>query len=273
MSQIIEIIKNPIVPTWLAAIGTLGAVIYVIFKDTVIKWYNRPILTAECLNSAPHTQQLKCYIGNNVTDAFYYRILVHNKGKYDAKNVEVFVTNLYWWNGCKYQHMPDFLPMNLCWANRPKDDQKNGFVPKIPKKSYRHCDLGHVKKEPKFDNEHNGVDIRSRIFPCPSQKDTIFNISKLVPASNFEYLLGPKQYCFEVQLTGDNCNTVTYYIILKHNGKWSDSFDEMINNGTCYMGCTTTKPDIHVAQKDKKSILSKLKFWKRKTDLSKLMKK
>lgn len=261
-----EIFKNPIIPTWFAAIGAISAVVFAIFRDAIVKWYKKPVLEIECLNQSPYNQLLPMVhptTGEKSTDAYFFRILVHNRGRSDATNVEVFIKKLYWWNGVKYQWLNSFLPMNLCWANRPSEDQKNSFMPKIPQDSYRYCDLGHIKKDVSIDRYLNKKDIRDFIFYHVENK-TILHISKLVKASNFEYLLGPKQYCFEVQLTGDNCKTETYFIHINHSGDWHDSDHKMFKEGTRYIEFSKKKPDIHIPQKDKVNIWKKIVFWKRK---------
>ena len=90
-----EIWSN-LIPTWLSAVGTFGAVIIAIFGKAIREWYNRPKITMECnrknkacievINSETETSE--------TAKSIKIRVLLQNNGAnatfHSALNVDSF---------------------------------------------------------------------------------------------------------------------------------------------------------------------------------------
>src|SRR4029077_1451997 len=106
---------RPEVTDWLTAIGTVGAVVLVLFKDWVYAWWKRPQLEVR------FTPSRQCFHkttgGVPAKDLFYYRLQVANTGRSAARNVEVFARAVYRQTSTgAWADVARFLPEWLSWA-------------------------------------------------------------------------------------------------------------------------------------------------------------
>lgn len=79
-----EIFK--ILPDWLTAIGTLGAVLVALFWNPIRKWWNRPQINISIANEEPFVEIVsKDSINSSSVDKnMVIRVCITNKGKYSA---------------------------------------------------------------------------------------------------------------------------------------------------------------------------------------------
>lgn len=79
-----EIFK--ILPDWLTAIGTLGAVLVALFWNPIRKWWNRPQINISIANEEPFVEIVsKDSINSSSVDKnMVIRVCITNKGKYTA---------------------------------------------------------------------------------------------------------------------------------------------------------------------------------------------
>jgi hypothetical protein len=79
-----EIFK--ILPDWLTAIGTLGAVLVALFWNPIRKWWNRPQINITIANEEPFVEIVsKDSINSSSVDKnMVIRVCITNKGKYSA---------------------------------------------------------------------------------------------------------------------------------------------------------------------------------------------
>lgn len=79
-----EIFK--ILPDWLTAIGTMGAVLVALFWNPIRKWWNRPQINISIANEEPFVEIVsKDSINSSSVDKnMVIRVCITNKGKYTA---------------------------------------------------------------------------------------------------------------------------------------------------------------------------------------------
>lgn len=79
-----EIFK--ILPDWLTAIGTMGAVLVALFWNPIRKWWNRPQINISIANEEPFVEIIsKDSINSSSVDKnMVIRVCITNKGKYTA---------------------------------------------------------------------------------------------------------------------------------------------------------------------------------------------
>lgn len=75
-----------ILPDWLTAIGTLGAVLVALFWNPIRKWWNRPQINISIANEEPFVEIVsKDSINSSSVDKnMVIRVCITNKGKYTA---------------------------------------------------------------------------------------------------------------------------------------------------------------------------------------------
>ncbi len=79
-----EIFK--ILPDWLTAIGTLGAVLVALFWSPIRKWWNRPQINMSIANEEPYVEivSMDSINSSSVDKNMVIRVCITNKGKYTA---------------------------------------------------------------------------------------------------------------------------------------------------------------------------------------------
>jgi hypothetical protein len=133
---------------WFGAIATTAAVLVALFKDEVIKHFRRPILDARITQTPPDCLMIPMMVLNPSRelvwkgDSYWLRLWVQNKGKSRAENVQVFVARLFKKGASdKFILVPDFVPMNLRWANNQDAPRPVILADISPKPIGRHCDF------------------------------------------------------------------------------------------------------------------------------------
>jgi hypothetical protein len=97
-------------PPGVSAIAAVIFAFIAFFKDTLLKWWNRPKLRAELRRHPPDTS-LIYYSGGH--PLLYFRLKVWNEGRTAADKVEVYAKKLQKKEGEELHDITDFLPMNL----------------------------------------------------------------------------------------------------------------------------------------------------------------
>lgn len=125
---------------WVAAIGTVGAVVVALFHEPLMRWWRRPKLALSIASCPPDCHKVAF---NNSRPVYYFRLWVSNSGKTRAEHVQVYISNLErkGENG-SFERYTRFPPMNLVWSNSPGKPEvyAAGIAPEMS----RHCDLCHV---------------------------------------------------------------------------------------------------------------------------------
>lgn len=89
---------STIVPAWLSAIGTVGAVLYALFGKTISQWFYRPQIKVSIKDKTPYVEVLELNQSSSVVDKeIRIRISVENKGTYTASHSIVVIDQYYKW--------------------------------------------------------------------------------------------------------------------------------------------------------------------------------
>ena len=85
-----------IIPAWLSAIGTFGAVLFAIFGKAIVQWWNRPKIKIIFENKEPYIETLKSMPNSSITDKeIRIRVRIKNEGKYTASHCIVNINQYY----------------------------------------------------------------------------------------------------------------------------------------------------------------------------------
>ncbi len=108
-------------PDWWVAIGTIGAVIYAIYREGFWAWWHRPKLSLSIKMGRPDcvkTTLTDQKTGKKVADAYFFRMLVKNDGETRAKNAEVYAEKLERRDdGQGFKTVDEFPPMDFKWSH------------------------------------------------------------------------------------------------------------------------------------------------------------
>lgn len=201
--------------TIIAALGVLVtflAVLVALFQEKIKALFSGSSVRVEIVPEKPdcHIIQMTDQSGNRSHDAFYIRIRVTQEEGFwqrpSAENVEVMINRVWWINekGAK-ELSENFLPMPLVWSH---------FSPrrtsiKIPKGSFRHCDLGYIMIPP-----IKGADINPMMF-----LDTMVK-PNLVEYEDYPYVLPMGKHEIELIITGDNIRQQTKKWVIDFTDTW-----------------------------------------------------
>lgn len=216
---------------WAAVAATVVAIIVALFKEEIMRLWRRPSLSVAKIEP-PHCHKLRVKywfqrtaLTHVVTEGYFFRLWVENKGRVKADQVQVFASKLSR-RAADGSFIEDahFLPMNLLWSHYPEESRiiyAEGISPKMGK----HCDLGRIIKP----SERTELgDDRSDV----AVDSTVFALSLEVKPSSLSHLLAPDIYRLELRIAAANNPPVTKTLEINHTGKWFDNADEMFRKGT-----------------------------------------
>jgi hypothetical protein len=186
-----------------AAIGTVGAVLYALYRDLILANRRRPRLDLLFDPTGPDAVVVGTLGG---TDSAYVRLRVTNaKGKDTADDVQVLVTEVLTLDGS--ETTPMGLPLTWSGTFPPTT------VGPVHPGAERYIDLLHVDWP-----AHDEMDIvRKWTGEEPAQLDVFPK-----PAGR-QHVLAPgrTQYVVRVKLLARNADAVGYEIVVVWDGKWS----------------------------------------------------
>ena len=165
------------------AIGTIGAVVVVIYKDLFIAWRNRPIISCELENPTLYSTK------DEFKPIYYCRFVIRNTGKSSLKTVEVMITDLKKEDGDQFVKVESFSPDNLIWSFL---DQI--YCPFISPGTSQLCNLGHI------------TDKATQDF-----KNEIFELNVRFKSRNLHYLLPEGLYRAEITVGAENAKAEKKY--------------------------------------------------------------
>src|SRR5206468_12831046 len=88
----------------------LFGVLVALFKDTLLRWWRRPILDIKAECEPPHCHRTHW---GQYGPVYYLRFWVENTGRSAAESVEVFVSDMKRQSDDgSFQLVPAFMPMN-----------------------------------------------------------------------------------------------------------------------------------------------------------------
>jgi hypothetical protein len=199
--------------TW-TAIGTLslaGVTLLALAAGPCRRWLNRARLKMEIQTEPPDTHMIEMrnvQTGAVIGKVLYVRVRVSHARGDVAEGVELLAAKL--WridpeSGGK-KLVSHFLPLSLSWSH------VGGATIRVPRKSFRLCDLGHFGLE----------GSQTMLF-----LDTIVQ-PYAVGHGALPNLLPPGEYEIELQLSGDNATTKSGRWRIAFGSEWSDDEKKML---------------------------------------------
>jgi hypothetical protein len=226
-SSVTELVPmNP--PFWVpfvAAAATLLAALVALFKEDVVKMWRRPDLRIRMSLSPPDCARMPVivnYMGANLNGppspktwqgyCYFFRLWVENKGDF-AERVQVYVKPVsYQMGDGRSESVPEFIPMNLSWADSP-DPGKPIIFESINPSMGRYCDFAAVS-EPANPTET----IREGM----TAGESTLNLQTQVSPSTQGNRLKPGSYRIEILVAASNAKPKPFAIDLEWKGRYID---------------------------------------------------
>jgi len=209
---------------WLAAIGTIVAVLVALFKDLIIGWIRRPRLDATCSKETPYTSRMPIVVhdGKGVVlwtgDCYYIRAQVQNTGKTRAEKVQVYASELAKQGADRqFTDMPVFIPLNAKWSNSPPGGVSailDGISPKMAAffDIVALCDPA---------NPHRG-----KLAGTP-ENVTMGELQLEVAPLTGSNLLPPGTYRLTLRIAAANVEPIEKIFEFTHTGAWLENDADM----------------------------------------------
>ena len=192
------------------ALGTVGAVLWVLYKDVVKAHLNRAILN--CDLEDPPLYSTKLIRPDGYRPIQYCRLRIHNTGKASLKTVEVMITNLMRKDGNNFIKVDKFSPDNLIWSFLSKEHliplgnekihvhrEFQVYCPFISPGTTQLCNLGNI------------IDEQTQMNNIPIYSDKIFELNVRFKSSNLHYLLTEGLYQLEITVGAENARAIKKY--------------------------------------------------------------
>jgi len=210
-------------PAWLAAIGTLAAVVVAlvlaIWGDAIRGWRLRPKLDITIAMKPPDCIKIQTRIETKSgqliehTDTYYCRLEVWNHGNVRARNVQVTLLRLHRRENGRIED-PDFLPLSLVWSH-----VRQTVMPSIPQGLFRHVDLCHAY------DPSGRLDVPRPAF----ELDTEVRPTELRPGV-WPTFKGPGEYVVDLAVSADNAKPAYRSVAITFTGTWTADEQEMFAN-------------------------------------------
>lgn len=154
---------------------------------------------------------------------FYYRLRIHNRGRVAAREVEVYAMQVQRKsNTGEWGTVERFDPQYLVWSYL-----KLVYLPILPPRSARHCDLGHVispKSRKSFDTTENDENVLD-------DNETILSLDVSVKPLRRGHLLPKGEYRISLEVAASNAEPRTFRVVANNPGTWYDAEGDMLTKG------------------------------------------
>lgn len=196
---------------WLAltAVGTVSAVVYAIFQQTILAHWNRPVLEMSFFEpDPPHLRQTPAtniQTGERVGTLYPLSIRLQNKGKTIAKNARVLITNMGTISEGEWETQANWVAPYILWAlDEPAmlSGQPTGDRDLVPERPYI-FNLGQLGT--RFPDT-----FKLRVVSMPG--------GQLV-----DYPAG--EYCFEVTAFAEGADPRKKYVHVQWDGQCTEDFE------------------------------------------------
>ena len=196
----------------LAAVGTIGAVLWAVYHQGIMIWLERPKLQIMPFELKPplfqKAPEFHPTTSQRVGSGFYVSVLLKNMGETLARSCQPIVTAMAKFDGGKWQKQENWIPAGLEWAvdelsrhAASKPTEERDLVPKRP----YHFNLGCVSTT----DPHA---FRLLVTVSPSAQETRFRRG---------------QYCFEISVFAEKAIPATKYFHVKWVGGCTDDYEEV----------------------------------------------
>ena len=198
---------------WTAALAfsTIFLGIVASLQDIIRGWFWGPRLHCYMILKTPDCHLLKPY------HIYYIRFRIENKGNESAKNVQVVIMNV---KNKNDQHIK-LSTDNLLWSTleiEPEGLKKKMYWEYISPKTHQYCNLGYIRN-PQDNNNHNET---------RGKHTAVFCLSVYWPTEDYNYVLDPAEYNFDVIIGCENGKTVSKKYNLLFNGLWTENESKML---------------------------------------------
>jgi hypothetical protein len=206
---------------WVGAIATSTAVFIALFKETLLLWWRRPILTATIKLEPPDCHKVPFHAGPVSGDCYYFRLYISNSGRSRAEQVQVYASKLFRKLADESFHEEkNFSPMNLRWSHSHEI-----YAEGISADMGKHCDLAHVI-DPALRRKLGGAEET-----IPLTEGTIFSLDLEVKPGSRGHLVKPGTYRLELRIAAANARPVTKYLEFTCTGTWFNNEQDMFRDG------------------------------------------
>ena len=184
----------------IAALGTVGAVVWAIFHQGFLEWWRRPVLEfLPFMQEPPYFRQANELdaLGNVAAVGYYVNIPIRNRGKTILKHCEPLIITMGSRQGGTWQQDENWLPKGLRWSFEGEGERD--LVTERP----------HTFSLGKLTTQHPDLFILSITYPTTGQP----------------YTLGPGEYCFEIKVFGERAKSITSYFHVEWQGGTTQDFN------------------------------------------------
>ena len=207
---------------WFGAVGTIGAVVVALFKDSILTWKRKPRLDATCKKESPWTARVPYTVRHNngevlwTGESYWVRAMVENIGQNRAEKVQVYASRLERLGvDGRFADIPTFLPLNMRWANHPPGGE-GAILDGISPKMGAFCDIVAIcnPENPYWGN------------PNGTPPHTTVGQLQLEAFTGAEMLL-PGTYKLTLRIAAANAEPVEKVFASRHTGAWLQDDAEM----------------------------------------------
>jgi hypothetical protein len=209
---------------WVSGIASSLAVIFALFRESIVGWFRKPDLKVTCYGASPWTAKFPFTVRANGAilwsgQCYYVRAKVENAGAVRAEKVQVYASKLakFGVNGT-FDNIPTFLPLNMRWANYP-EDAKGAILDGISPGMGALCDIVALCDPA---NPYRRV-------PRGMPPDTTVGELQLEAVTD-EALLAPGRYQLTLKIAAANAKPIDKTIEFSHTGTWLTNDDLMRQN-------------------------------------------
>ena len=195
----------------IAAIGTIGAVVWAIYSQGILARLNRPILELSPFElESPHLRQVPFYdpTGKQIDSGYALSIQLKNTGKAIAKNAQRLITNMGRFKHGKWQIQRPWIAAPIRWAlDIPAEvgaDEPTEEKDLVPHRPYV-FNLGILRT-----NYPDSFVLKTILMP-----------------GNQDVKYGPGEFCFELKVFAEGAKPARKYVHIKWDGGCTDDFDDV----------------------------------------------
>ena len=212
-----------VVTDWIVAGGTLVLAAVAIFQETIRGWFYRPTFSVTTSTEPPHCVSVP--VANALGplgDLIYLRVWIENTGNAEARNVEVYASELRRLRAVgSWERVEAFPIMNLRWANAGGTMYWPIIVPGMGK----HCDVAHIT------DPARRAALREDSPKLSLGADKASMAFDLIAAPNHKgHIVGPGQYQLDILVAAENAMPVMKTLQISLDGKWDPDEATMLRD-------------------------------------------
>ena len=206
----------------LAAFSTFLAVFWVLFKDTVLNYWKRPMFKCDLKIESPYISKTNIeYKSSQFIEyipGYYYHIRVFNEGRSIAKSCIGYIEEIYYLcEDGNYLKTQNFLALPVSWAH------EGHIHTHINPKQEKYLDIGYIAK--RYFKVFNLPD--EAIPRLGKQGDIVFRLCfNRFPIGELSELWAGS-YKIKISIYSENTKSFSGYLNLKWSGNWKDDYEEM----------------------------------------------